>query len=308
MDFQAIGLMGRGEAPLPKGVVDGNSNPGEVTDGIFPIIQVLNAGPWKPIGTGFFISNNGLFATAKHVVTDSQGNFLPSLAGAPLLIGERTIHIRQVVQMIIHPVADVAVGLLMDPSIVEGGGPNINKFFALTEHVPENGAEAVTLAFPKSAVFGGAGAFRLSFRTSCALGTVEAYYPDGRDRTLLPGRCFQTTMDIQGGASGGPVASTDGAVFGINSTGMDGHSVSWISSIADLLDLSIYNMRLPSGELRHQVSLRELASLKLIGVDSDTGPCQLPVVPSYTNRWERLGHAPQTEQRMVKDNGPKSGD
>ena len=167
MDFQAIGLVREGGAVLPKGVLDGNGNPGNVTDGIFPIIQVSSEGPWRPIGTGFFISNNGLFATAKHVVTDSDGNFLASLAGVPLLIREQTIHIRQVVQMVVHPVADVAVGLLIDPSLVEGGGPNVNKFFALTERIPEDGAEAVTFAFPKSAVFGGPGAFRLSFATSC---------------------------------------------------------------------------------------------------------------------------------------------
>ena len=109
---------------------------------------------------------------------------------------------------------------------------------------------------------------------------------------MLPGRCFQTTMDLQGGASGGPVASSDGSVFGINSTGIDGHSITWISSVADLLDLSIYSIRLPSGDLRNQVSIRELASLGLVGVDTETTTPQLPVVPSWVNRWERLSQTP----------------
>jgi hypothetical protein len=306
MDFKAFGFAREGQpGSLPRGVVDGNGNPGDVTDGIFPIIQVSGDGPWNPIGTGFFISNNGLFATAKHVVTNSQGDVLPSLAGVPLLLREGTVLIRQVIQIVVHPVADVAVGLLIDPSFVGGCGPNVNKFFDLTEQVPESGAEAITFAFPKSMVMGGPGAFRLSFTTSCVMGTVQAYYPEGRDRTMLPGRCFQTTMDLQGGASGGPVASSDGSVFGINSTGMDGHPISWISSVADLLDLHIHNIRLPSGELRDEISLRELAALGLVAVDSDTSSAPLPVVPSWTTRSERLAQA-QSSKDITKDIGPES--
>jgi hypothetical protein len=228
-----------------------------------------------------------MFATAKHVVTDSHGTVLPSLAGVPILLRERTVHIRQVTQLVTHPVADVAVGLLIDTSSTDVGGPNVNKFFGLTERVPEIGAEAITFAFPKSQSFGGIEEFGLSFTTDCVSGTVEAYHPDGRDKTMLPGRCFQTTMDLQGGASGGPVASTDGRVFGINSTGLDGHSISYISSAADLLDLPVFNMRLPSGEERAWITIRELAGLGLVGLEHGTDQ-HLPVGPSWTTRSERL--------------------
>jgi hypothetical protein len=97
--------------------------------------------------------------------------------------------------------------------------------------------------------------------------TVENVLPDGRDRTLLPSKCFQTSMNILGGASGGPVAFGEGNVFGINSTGIDGEDgVSFISSIGDLFDLSIRTVRLQDGTIKDKVNLSDLQALGLIVV------------------------------------------
>ncbi len=47
------------EGPLP--------NP---ADPIFPIITHDDTGEWKLIGTGFYVSSDGLFVTARHVIDD----------------------------------------------------------------------------------------------------------------------------------------------------------------------------------------------------------------------------------------------
>jgi hypothetical protein len=77
--FEHMNISGRfgeegGGRPIEEGFVDGHGMPVDGTSAFFPIIQMRDSGPWTPIGTGFVISNNGLFATAKHVVLDEQGS------------------------------------------------------------------------------------------------------------------------------------------------------------------------------------------------------------------------------------------
>ena len=44
---------------------DGAGNSANPAECIFPIFQQNDSGLWKPLGTAFFISSNGFFATAK---------------------------------------------------------------------------------------------------------------------------------------------------------------------------------------------------------------------------------------------------
>ena len=48
-----------GEGPLPNPV--GHT---------FPLLKHNDAGEWRLVGTGFYISSDGLFVTAKHVIDD----------------------------------------------------------------------------------------------------------------------------------------------------------------------------------------------------------------------------------------------
>jgi S1-C subfamily serine protease len=208
-----------GGRPIEEGFRDGDGGPADGTAAIFPIIQMRDEGPWVPIGTGFFISNNGLFATAKHVVLDERGQLIPALAGVHLLRKENRVIVREAKKIVVHSRADVAIGFLFDREFAAGRAQTINRCFALTRTFPELGSKVVTMAFPKSELTTDQGNFTLKFATSTLAGTVEAYHPVGRDSVMLPGRCFQTNMDISAGASGGPVAFGEGCVFGINSTG-----------------------------------------------------------------------------------------
>jgi S1-C subfamily serine protease len=256
--------VGDGGNPFESGFRDGRGEPADGTAAFFPIIQRLDGQPWVPIATGFFISHNGLFVTAKHVVVDERGELLPELAGIHLLRSENRIIVRSAVKVRVHPKADVAVGFLYDQEFAAGRGQTLNKAFESTRNVPDVGDRVVMIAFPNSELTESSESFRLKFETAVSSGVIDEYHPGGRDSVMLPGRCFQTDMDIQSGASGGPVASGSGAVFGINSTGMNGAPVGYVSSVLDVLELEIGPISLPSGEIRERMTVADAVEVGLV--------------------------------------------
>ena len=81
---------------------------------------------------------------------------------------------------------------------------------------------------------------RINFRTHWEKGYVEEVFPDGlRD---VKGRCFTSSIFVEGRASGAPVFNSVGFVVGLNSKGIapeDGLPYSTITSIHGLLDIKI---------------------------------------------------------------------
>lgn len=240
-----------------SGFVDGSGRPGDGMRAIFPIISGIDGVAWRPVATGFFVSNNGFFATAKHVVTDESGHILRDLAGVQLLPGENRARVRQIRHLALHPVADVAVGLLADPIFDAGGPQTLNATLRVTLKVPQVRTKVATVAFPNSEVHIREQGRDLEFTSDVTLSEIEEYLPAGRDRVMLPGRCFRIGATIKSGASGGPAALSHGAVFGINSTGIDGTEIGYVSSVIDLLDLHVPRNLSgpPGGEL---VSVQDL--------------------------------------------------
>jgi hypothetical protein len=164
------------------------------------------------------------------------------------------------------------------------------------------------MAFPKSELASDQKNFTLKFTTATLAGTVEKYHPEGRDSSMLPGRCFQTSMDISAGASGGPVAFGDGSVFGINSTGWDGVPVGFISSVEDLFELEVRRIRLPDGQIRERAGprtrgswsdSRHIASVKLPQTVVDTCPGIRHRNELDSQSSGRLAHHPQTSIKLT---------
>lgn len=90
------------------------------------------------------------------------------------------------------------------------------------------------------------------FNSDFQTGHVEEWLPEGllydSGKPRL-GPCFRTSINIKGGASGGPVFDSDGNVIGICSEGMPPSkffpdACSYVTCIQDILSLSLPDLKL----------------------------------------------------------------
>jgi hypothetical protein len=84
---------------------------------------------------------------------------------------------------------------------------------------------------------------------------------------FLPGPCYQTTMTVIGGASGGPVFNKYGKVIGVNSTGYDGQQISFVSRIHEALTFKVPDVNI-DGKSKDEINMVQLAKLGIISVNN----------------------------------------
>lgn len=217
-----------------------NGQVGDPGRTIFPIVKVANK-LVHLIGTGFFITDNGLFATAKHVLMDAfdkDGREKYSIGLFHFLEGDIYLP-RPVLRFSAHPIADVAVGVAAPMQNNKTNLPVKNPYIFLNFDEIPVGSRAVTYAYPKFSRTLDQDSQRVDFNSTFYDGYIKNYLPNGRDKVLLPGACYQTNIHIHGGASGGPVFGPDGRAFGINSSGISGTDISYVSRMTDILHLQV---------------------------------------------------------------------
>ena len=210
---------------------------------IFPLVSYNpDNNTWKCVGTGFFIQPYGGFVTAKHVFFDNDGKHLPTLF-AVQTTSKMERHIRLLKHFIVHPDADIAVGFLGNRRLKGGVDvtPEIAPSFTLDFEKLNTGDKVRTYAFALTQTEKlGDGEFEFTFAGKWADGNVVDFHEDGSP--LVRNKCYQTTMTIDHGASGGPVLKNN-LIVGINSSGMtlpDGDiPISFITPIDLILDLSV---------------------------------------------------------------------
>ncbi len=212
---------------------------------IFPLVTYIpNKNIWKCVGTGFFIQGYGGFVTAKHVFFDNNGEHLPTLF-AVQTTSKMERHIRVLKHFVVHPEADIAVGFLGKRRLKGGVNvtPEIATSFMLNFDKLNVGDTVRTYAFPltQTEILGG-GEFEFTFAGKWAAGEIVDFHEEGSP--LVRNKCYQTTMVIEHGASGGPVLRNS-LVVGINSSGMtlpkDEIPVSFVTPIDLILDLAVPN-------------------------------------------------------------------
>jgi Trypsin-like peptidase domain len=232
----------------------------DISQTIFPIVTQGQDGLFVAIGTGFFVAENGIFVTAAHVVKailDEQGNVTGPFGIFQFLPGDK-FFIRPIHRTTRHSIADIAVGVAAPTHHNTTGAPMPNKILTLAANPPSVGSLVCTYAYQKTDIQPGTPQI-VRFNPGFFEGVLTEHHPQGRDKVLLPGPCFRTTMVIHGGASGGPVIGPNGTVFAVNSTGVEGEALSHVSCISEVLDLAIPDAILPGSPIQRITTLRELA-------------------------------------------------
>ncbi len=242
----------------------GVGDPTTMHETVFPIVSQKPDGTLVPIGTGFFIGQNGLFVTAAHVVRDVLDDRKQATAPFGLLhiYSDQSYVIRPITRATYHETADVAVGFAA-PVVSEAKGALQNTILTLSRSRPRVGDTIHTYAFPRTRVEPGTRQ-TVHLTPGSYAGTIVEEFPDGRDSVLLPGPCYQTTMVIHGGASGGPVFNQNGCVIGINSTGYADEELSFVSCITSILNLRLVGVRLPGDNLPRDALIQELCDRDFI--------------------------------------------
>ena len=241
------------------------SGDGVVLDGspaIIPIIRYYPDGSIDLLGTGFFISTVGLFATARHVLAaplDRRTGQQIFPIGLIHFHEEGSYLIRPVLRCAFHPVADLTVGVAAPMKRNSDGAPLRNKILTLNADPVDIGSHVTTYAYPRYESIMGKNGQIFNVMPCFYDGKIIEHLPEGRDRVLLPGPCYRTNIRIHHGASGGPVFSKDGRVFALNSTGIDGTDDSYVSSIGGILNLTIDEVGI-GGQAPRSVQIREMVS------------------------------------------------
>ena len=253
-----------GEADQRKfRTIDKNRNLVDPFSVVFPILKFVD-GKRELIGTGFFIARNGMFATAKHVLTDvleeNGRNKYPIFLVQ--FISSNECVLRPIDKGFLSPSADVAIGISAPMNLDKTGQPLLSKRVTLATTRPKVNDIVFTYAYPNTTTEVNGDHQTINFYPRYYEGKIVEYFDKGRDRVLLPSPCFQTSITSHGGASGGPVFNLNGSVCGINSTGFSGlPGISFISRIEDLFSLVITNVKIGPETAVRDVTIDELIRL-----------------------------------------------
>lgn len=203
---------------------------------IFPIFRRDKFNRYFLVGTGFYISGDGIFATAKHVIEEVIDN------GDDLVIfhmeGEKWT-MRKMAFYTPHPEGDIAVGMLNRLMFKKTGKYLENKYSVISDSKPKINEKLYTYTYPKTEIKYEE-IQEINIVPTQYDGLVTTCFPDGRDKVMLPSACYQIAMGIIGGASGGPVFDALGKVVAINSTSYENDNITFVSCIQELMQLNVY--------------------------------------------------------------------
>jgi len=212
-------------------------------EAVFPILTGnIKTKEFIFVATGFFINPYGGFITAKHVMFDDSEQPINPFFAIQTVKGKT--YLRRLEHFVYHPLADIAIGMLSNDVIKKNKlikVPIETIYFQLSKNAPNINDEIKTFAYPESTIKSDGKEQIGIFNGIWQNGIIEEFYPKGTG-AFLKSPCYQTSVLIQGGASGGPVLHK-GKVIGINSTGYkqlkEEKPLSFITPITEILEMSV---------------------------------------------------------------------
>src|SRR5579863_4549181 len=182
-------------------------------DAIFPIIK-NHQGKTSFVGTGFFINPVGGFLTARHVLP-ANSDELSSYFAVQTVEGEHHF-IRKIQIFFPHPTADIGIGILHG-KLMQYGIEKFRSPLSISLDELKIKDDVKTFAFPETTLDSVAEEQILNVKGTWKEGKIIEYLPH---RPMFNGPCYMTSINVESGASGGPVLS-NGLVVGVNSSGYD---------------------------------------------------------------------------------------
>jgi hypothetical protein len=255
-----------------------------------PIFARARGGKPRLIGTGFWISQDGVLVTAKHVIDDNigeNGKDIESIAAFQFTRGGRFIS-RPLRTTSRHAKFDLAVSVTLQPHDKDGKVVLVDNVMALTLELPAIGAQIATHSFhdPNAqtadekyaalheSTFEFNGSFKddpdhetkLAFHSRWTTGHVTEHFMAGRDSVMLPSPCIRSDMPVYGGMSGGPVFDNRGRVCAVNCTRFEGTDLAFHVPIGGILNLKVDGHF--QGDGPRDWTVRELAAHKIVDIDT----------------------------------------
>jgi Trypsin-like peptidase domain len=232
---------------------------------IFPICK-LKDDRLDFIGTGFFVSTNGLFITAKHNLQKRSGEPEEGPLYVVHFYEQGRYFVRSIVRASFANDSDFAVGAVQGMTSVHTGESLKSKILSLSLHVPAAGETISTYAYPETDMkYSGSpsgSTSGINFVSNWYHGTVTDLYPHGMG--FITSAALAADMRSLGGCSGGPVFSEHGGggAVGINSAGIE-DDVNIVSLTSAVLDVAFFDITIEQDNHDH-VTIQQLINLGFI--------------------------------------------
>jgi V8-like Glu-specific endopeptidase len=198
---------------------------------------------YKPIGTSFLISRDGLIVTAKHILeemkrlNDDKTNFF-----CILFMPEKKKYKRVPLKPFFHTaqISDIGFTQMSLLKKEKTGEFYISKrYLPLSSKKPQIGEFVTTYSMPRES-YSIKVENTINLNPTWCFGRIVAYHKNGFG--ILKGSCYETDMVTKHGSSGGPVFNEKGFAIGVNSSGHSNTNISYFTPIEPLLEINFKMM------------------------------------------------------------------